>query len=85
MRAAEDPTTAEALGPAIDDFLVESNGNVGSAPIRASQEALPTRAPRELYERLVREYDEAQNTYVSAVRSHKTQEEFVRGAEEGSQ
>ncbi len=47
-----------------------------AAPRPDAQERPGSRTPRELYERLVREYDEARQAYISAVRSYKTQEEF---------
>jgi RNA polymerase sigma factor (sigma-70 family) len=45
-------------------------------PLRAAQERVGARTPRELYERLVREYEEAQRRYVSAITAHKTSAEY---------
>ena len=47
-----------------------------ASPIPAGQEEFKTKTPRELYERLLREYEEAHRAYIRAKTASKTDEEF---------
>jgi RNA polymerase sigma factor (sigma-70 family) len=46
-----------------------------AAPISAAQDGVSTRTPRELYERLVRAYEEAQEECIAALKAARTPEE----------